>query len=499
MYTQTHKALVRIVKAVFPVVFLFTAQPVYAETTSDNVLFFWKDDGGKYTSTMADLHGKERYTAILNRSAFGEGGLRNIKRIVINLTPDLTIVPIRQHFEDRRKNGGTWFGQVEGVPGSEVILTRNNNWLGGYVAYQGRSFWITPIRRSLYEIVELDDASFMEIDDNTEPKEGQPGPGAIAGRYSEVMHWLGFDATEDDWRFYRKLTIEAARNGLRPIPEDGSNIDVLVVYTPSALNAVNNPFSINSTENIEGTIQLAFDQANKSFINSGIPTRLNLVTTPIEVDFSEGPTFLANVTALRNYGDGILDEVHFLRNFYAADIVVMMTGSPKNACGRVFMRRHSVNLTGVTREEFEAEEAANAFAVVDILCAATSSFSFTHEVGHILGAQHDRVSEPTIDGTFEEDARGWISVSPAGSPAFRTVMAYDDFCVDNLIIGCPRWLYWSDPNKMFLGVPMGSPVSFVGAADSTFVLTSRTIIPVSNYRWWGCRYMACAGLVGPLP
>jgi hypothetical protein len=62
-----------------------------------------------------------------------------------------------------------------------------------------------------------------------------------------------------------------------PKPDDGSIIDVMVVYTDDVADA---------SANISAEIQLAIDETNTSYSNSGINQRLRLVHTT-EMNYTE--------------------------------------------------------------------------------------------------------------------------------------------------------------------------------------------------------------------
>ena len=75
---------------------------------------------------------------------------------------------------------------------------------------------------------------------------------------------------------------------------------------------------------------------------------------------------------------------------------------------------------------------------------ATGYYSFGHEIGHLQSARHD----PANDPTNSPYAYGHGYQYPSGG--WRTIMAYA--CSS----GCTRLNYWSNPNRTYNGVPMGT-------------------------------------------
>jgi len=471
-------------------------------------LFKWKDDNGKYTSRFAKEHASNRHTAVLNPDALGDDGLLGTEVLALNLSPELTVVVTAQRVQRRGRKNYSWFGRIKDDPESDVIFSRNGKWVGGFVRYQAVSYWILPTAENLYEILQLNDGSFPEDDtSDIDAKPGKSGPGNVAGRFDGVLKNLVVPATPVAERrdFYR--LVSAVGSGdlsfIRDVvPEDGSNIDVLVAYTP-AVKYYEDLFGVLGGF-LEGMVQIGIDQANQSFINSSIETRLNRVGDLQLVEYSESD-LVTNVDNLRNSDDGFMDELHLIRNEVAADLVILITASATKAdgvekCGRAYEIRNAFNAFPGTRRQFEVKQAASAFAIVKLTCVASSNFSFAHEVGHLLGANHDRIAlKADLAPTLEDEARGVTVLAPDASTGRRTIMAYSEFC-DKFDLTCPRMMRWSDPDDTTpYGTQLGVPVGQADTADSQHVIAGRTILPVSNYRWWGCRHLACSGLQSPLP
>jgi hypothetical protein len=210
-----------------------------------------------------------------------------------------------------------------------------------------------------------------------------------------------------------------------------STINVLVVYTASAASAAGN---------IASKIQLAVDETNQSYVNSGISINMVKVATA-QVTYSEtGRSFSQHVNALQSSTDGLMDNVHTLRNTYAADMVMLVVNDAE-ACGQ------AAAIKAV---------ATNAFAVAHYSCI-TGYYSFGHELGHLQAARHDRF----VDGSTSPYAYGHGYIPSTKN--WRTVMAYGNNCAN-----CARIQWWSNPLKTYPAT--GQVMGTVANEDNARVL-----------------------------
>lgn len=199
-------------------------------------------------------------------------------------------------------------------------------------------------------------------------------------------------------------------------------ISVLVAYTKQAASYY--------TDIEKDLIGLAIEDANQSFRNSGITNvRLNLVHA-YQTDYKEDGTHFEHVFRFVYKDDGYMDEVHALRERYKADVAVLIVHDP-HGCGLA--------------AQVQAP-ADRAFAVVDHECAATT-YSFGHEIGHLIGARHDEA----LDDSKEPFPFGHGFVY---GKKWRTMMSYKESCD-----GCPRFPVWSSPNVKIRGILAGSKTS----------------------------------------
>ena len=218
-----------------------------------------------------------------------------------------------------------------------------------------------------------------------------------------------------------------------------TTISVLVNYTPSAASA---------SGDINGLIDLAVAESNQGYANSGVAITLQLVKKA-RTTYTESASFDTDLARYRGTADGYMNYIHTQRNQYGADIGVLILNNAQY-CGLA---------SGI------GSSVSTAFAGVHWSCA-TGNYSFAHEIGHLLSARHNPEADPT--NTPYAYGHGFRYT---GSPSWRTIMSYD--CP----AGCPRLNYWSNPNRLYNGVAMGT----FATHDNTRVLNT-TCTTVAGFK-----------------
>lgn len=208
-------------------------------------------------------------------------------------------------------------------------------------------------------------------------------------------------------------------------PEGGTvHIDVLVVYSPQARDAV------GGVAQIEALAQAAVDAANLSFENSLSTPRFNLVRTRLTNRNDSGNS----ATDLNWVASDA--EVAQWRNESGADMVALIAENIGSSCGRGFVMRN-----------VGAGFASSAFQVTARNCAV-GNLTYAHEHGHNMGMEHD-----PANGAAPASASYPYSFGHFVSGNYRTVMSYSTECVG----GCTRRPYFSNPDVTFSGAPTGIP------------------------------------------
>jgi hypothetical protein len=320
--------------------------------------------------------------------------LREGAALRLAVAPGRQVVAVGDRVERRGANDISWGGRVEGMDEARVQMVLGEGGVVGTVTLGTEQFRIEPLGSGLHAVTRLDQTKLP-------PEHPADMPAGVL-----------------DVPPFEPLAAKAPGDGEVGIAAT-STINVLVVYTASAASAAGN---------IGSLIQLAVDETNQSYVNSGISINMVRVHTA-QVTYNEaGRSFSQHVSSLRGTTDGLMDNVHTLRNTYAADVVVLVVNDSE-ACGVA----STIKATATT-----------AFAVAHYTCI-TGYYSFGHEVGHLQGARHDRFVDAST--TPYSYGHGYI---PA-SKTWRTIMAYGNNCSN-----CTRIQYWSSPLKTYGGVAMGT-------------------------------------------
>lgn len=333
-------------------------------------------------------------------------GLNN--RLVLNLFSDTVLVAIKDRVERNASGSQAWIGQVEGVKHSSVIVIVRDKTMVAKVAMPGTVYKITLESGDTHVIEQLDQADLIDH------------PGEPPEIYAEPSQGRAADSARD---------IQA---------DDGSAIDVLVVYTPEARAAA------GGVAAIESTIELGVVETNLAYESSNVGQRIDLVhmyespdaQLPDNPSDPDDSAFETNLVGIRLKSDGYLDGVHTLRDEFHADFVHLIITDPAY-CGLAYVQSSPAD------SGFEDW----AFGVTDESCVV-GNYSFTHELGHNMGLHHDWYVNQSLS------PRTWAHGFTNPPDGWRTVMAYNTHC-DVLGGYCTRLGYFSNPGNSLGGDPMG--------------------------------------------
>ncbi len=246
--------------------------------------------------------------------------------------------------------------------------------------------------------------------------------------------------------------------------DDGTVVDILVVYTPKAEE------DAGGEDAVKLSIARNIAYTNDALERSGAFVALNLVGAE-RVEYvwnSDTP-----LSRLVDPADGHLDDVHELRDALGADLVNLKPG---------------IHVGGVARQ-------GGAFSI------ATTPFSFAHEIGHNLGLAHEPLEDQSTgtgpDSILGPEFRdrsphtlsfGFGYTAEGGSTCSSTIMSYGLAC--RFFSPTSTWWvrtwvpFYSSPARYHPsdGVPLGASRFDRRQASDAVLLLNRHSRTVANLR-----------------
>lgn len=354
----------------------------------------------------------------VNLQGLNAAQLKKGDSLPLNLFSDAEFKATIKQVDQLGPDKTAYVGRLSGIQLSTVNMVVEGGVMMANVVHPGGVYQIRYAGNGLHDISEVDQSSL--------PPEGDPLPVTLpvgiqpkAAKDQAVLNGVNSAQTQ------------AADVGSTP-GDDGSQIDVLVVYDDAAEQSAGGAVAM------QALIDLAVSETNANYANSGVNQRIKLVHAE-KVTYDEtGFDWVTTLYRLTNKNDQYLDNVPILRDTYNADATVMLVANAAY-CGMAW-QMGSVS-TGFSEY---------AYAVVNKGCA-TGYYSFGHELGHIMGATHDWYVDASHDSPFTYN-KGYVNLDGR----WRTVMAYNNKCA-NSGVNCVRLPYWSNPLKTYADKPLGAP------------------------------------------
>lgn len=243
-------------------------------------------------------------------------------------------------------------------------------------------------------------------------------------------------------------------------------VDMLIVWTEQARidagGSISNP---DDTQGLDTLMITAIDHANTAFANSNSTTRVTKFHTAKLNGYSlSGQGYFTDLENFRT-----LNSVNQLRTLVSADIVtgLITNYTLLDACGLGWVQTFpNCNATNITNCGVGSDFDDYAYNLVTRFCAIWDD-TFTHEMGHLMGANHARnelgitLSNDIINNGYPE-AFAWRSGS------FKSIMSV---YYTNSDPTTSRRLYFSNPNVF---VDAGIATGVTGEAYNVNVIDSLT-------------------------
>jgi hypothetical protein len=287
-----------------------------------------------------------------------------------------TLIPARS--ETNTATGGRVLtGGLAGAPG-RFVLAEVNGKVAGAIWTDDAAFEIRPAGPGgLVRVTDIDTADL---------------PGCAT-----VGHRAPFDAVDPG------LAGDGSDAATRGTPEEITR--VLVAITAAGEAQMGGPdAAIAVALAAIASANTAYDNSLMTVGDDGlVACRLELAGT-LTVDPGTGLGAGGLLGALRSTDDGVMDEVHTLRDATGADLVALLSESGIGACGVAYLAPTNPSL---------------GFSVTAQNCAV-GNLTFAHELGHNQGASHDA---DNAGNGYRPYGFGWRWTTTGGQLR-RSVMAY---------------------------------------------------------------------------
>ncbi|MFS1526190.1 M12 family metallo-peptidase [Microbulbifer sp. 2304DJ12-6] len=278
----------------------------------------------------------------------------------------------------RKKSTARFSFSASGVDNNTLYIAKNNGQVVGSLHHAGKLFKLRPNKSGDTVLTEVPQETLIDHDN----------------------------------AYYEDFTTNSLPdNNVFTKSDTGLEFTVIVAYTAQFLTAAGN---------IDAYMDLLELETNTSYQNSDVQTSVNIVHA-YQTSYNDTGNFYTDRDYFSNTNNPETQELHNLRDFYNADIMIVLTGNNYSFCG-------IARSIGATEDQ--------ALALGRESCA-TGYYTFAHEIGHLFGARHIISQDPNV--TPFSFGHGYCNVT---ANTWRTVMAY----------GCPlgtggqRIQQWSNPN-----------------------------------------------------
>jgi len=344
-----------------------------------------------------------------------------------------TIIP-KGDFISRGNNGYKWSGSNDDY---DMVLTVHNGQMLGYITSNSKRYGIELQNDgTTYYLIEFNLAAFPEtlsIDTRATNETKQPEKDTT---YTSQL------------KSFNALDVKKANKG----SQNFTVLDILVLWMEEArIEAGGSPSDPNDTQGIETLIMAAIDHANTALTNSLSSTRIVKIHTAKLNGFSFSGTNGAHADLL-NFK--LLNSVIQLREQVGADMVSGIVESDFgqfNACGVAHAQTYpGCTLDGVPNCGIGLDFYEHAFDLIARYCVIWDD-TFTHEAGHLMGANHGRDEMTTIQLNSIISNGFPDAFAFRNGSVFKTILSIEHLLTPTTA----RRLYFSNPDVTVNNIATG--------------------------------------------
>lgn len=240
---------------------------------------------------------------------------------------------------------------------------------------------------------------------------------------------------------------------LIPRADTEVTVDIGVFYTTQALK------SVGGLKAAKVEALSLVDQTNSIYLGSGLNLKIALVHLDT-IDLPENSDLQIPLAEIQNGSDGIADQINSERLTRGFDVAVLVQNAYNSiACGLAY-------------QYADPQSSFSDYAFTVIARDCFPSYVLAHELGHIMGANHNE-GRVQIDGAYNF-SRGFVFTTAQGIN-LQTIMGTEAYS---------RVPFFSSPNLKFENIAIGSEQANNALAISNIVhnvanYQSRASLPIS--------------------